>query len=79
LKCEEEVLVLLHFAGEVGFSRSELGRHCRFSPSSVTTAIQALEDPGCRQIILLGTGKYRLTGLGSKRVRERLADKLLLQ
>jgi len=76
---EEELLVLLHFAGETGFSRTELGRHSKCSPSSVTRCLQKLEAPDYRQIILLGSGCYRLTDLGSKRIREQLADKLLMQ
>ena len=38
-----------------------------------------LEAPDSRQIVLLGSHRYRLTGLGSRRIREQLADKLLLQ
>ena len=79
LTAEEELLVLLHFAGENGFSRTELGRHSKCSPSSVTRCLQKLESPDYRQIILLGSGHYRLTDLGSKRIREQLADKLLMQ
>ncbi len=76
---EEELLVLLHFAGETGFSRTELGRHSKCSASSVTRCLQKLEAADYRQIIFLGSGNYRLTDLGSKRIREQLADKLLMQ
>ncbi len=79
LAAEEEVLVLLHYAGESGFSRSELGRFARCSPRSVGRALENLESPQMRQIILLGSGKYRLTDLGSRRIREELSHKLLLQ
>jgi hypothetical protein len=79
LTAEEEILVLLHYAGEKGFSRAELGRHCKAAPSTVTRVIQKLESPDYRQIVLLPGGAYRLTDLGSKRIREELADKLLLQ
>ena len=79
LSADEEVLVMLHYAGEQGFSRTELGRVVRTSPASVTRAIQKLESNICRQIIKLPNGCYRLTDLGSKRIREQLADKLLLQ
>ena len=75
----EEILVLLHYAGEQGFSRSELGKHSMCSPTAVTRAVQKLEAPDCREIVLLPNGAYRLTDLGSKRVREKLADRLLLQ
>ena len=79
LTTEEELLVLLHFAGEQGFSRSELGRFARRAAPSITNAIQKLVAADCRQVLLLSNGKYRLTDLGSRRVRESLADKLLLQ
>lgn len=76
LTAEEEVLVLLHYAGEVGFSRYELGSYAQYSASSVTKALQKLASPQFRQIILLSNDQYRLTDLGSKRLREELADKL---
>jgi hypothetical protein len=79
LSYEEEVLVLLHYAGENGFTRKELGKYCKVAPPRVTEALQFLECSACRQIVLLTNGKYRLTDLGSKRIRENLADKLLLQ
>ena len=79
LSAEEEVLLLLHFAGESGFTRTELGRYALCSAPSTTRALQALEAPDKRQVVQLATGKYRLTDLGSRRVREQLADKLLVQ
>jgi hypothetical protein len=79
LTAEEEVIVLLHYAGEVGLSRYEIGRYAQYSASSVTKAIQKLSSPQFRQIILLPNELYRLTDLGCKRLREKLADKLLLQ
>jgi hypothetical protein len=79
LTAEEELLVLLHFAGELGFTRAQLGQYCQKAPASVTTALQALISPARREVIQLGGGNYRLTDLGSKRVREHLAAKLLVQ
>ena len=76
---DEEVLVLLHFGGEVGLTRGELGQYVRRPAPRVTEALQRLEAADCRQIVLLGSGRYRLTDLGSRRIRENLADKLLLQ
>lgn len=78
LNAEEELMVLLHYAGENGFSRRELGTHARASASSVTTKIQKLCGPTCRQVVQLSNGNYRLTDLGSKRLREELSNKLLL-
>jgi hypothetical protein len=79
LTTEEEVLILLHFAGERGFSRSEVGRYAKRAPSSVTNAIKSLLAPECRQVVQLGGGNYRLTDLGSRGIREQLANKLVLQ
>lgn len=78
LSAEEEVLVLLHYAGEQGFSRTELGKYAMVSASSVTLALSKLTDPSTREVTQLPNKKYRLTDLGSKRICERMPDKLLL-
>lgn len=78
LSPEEEILVLLHYGGENGLSRTELGRYARCSPTNITRALQRLESPDYRQVVILQNARYRLTDLGSKRIREQLADKLLL-
>jgi hypothetical protein len=78
LSAEEEVLVLLHYAGEQGFTRNEVGKYAKVSASSVTTTLQKLISPERREVVLLSAGRYRLTDLGSKRIREKLPDKLLL-
>ncbi len=44
----------------------------------VTEALKRLTSPAVRQAVLLASGRYRLTDLGAKEIRERLADKLLL-
>jgi hypothetical protein len=75
---EEEVLVLLHYAGEEGFSRLAIGKAAQISPASVTRALQALTSPKMRQVVQIGSGNYRLTDLGAKRIREQLAEKLLI-
>jgi hypothetical protein len=79
LSPSEEALVLLHYAGEAGFSRKELGKHIRHSPPRITEALKSLTSPSIRRVILLTSGRYRLTDLGSKYLREKLSDKLLLQ
>lgn len=79
LTAEEEILVLLHFAGEQGFSRSEIGKAAYRDSSTVTKTLQRLTAPASRQVVPLGNGRYRLTDLGSKRVREQLAKKLLVE
>lgn len=78
LSVDEEILLLLHYAGEQGFSRTMIGRAARWSPAAVTRALQKLVAPTLREAIQLPNGNYRLTDLGSKRVREQLADKLRL-
>jgi hypothetical protein len=79
LRAEEEILVLLHYAGEQGFSRQDIVRNAKISLRSVDRALETLTAASCRQVIHLSNGNYRLTDLGSKRIREQLADKLLLQ
>lgn len=79
LTSEEELLILLHYAGEKGFSRTELGRFAQCSPASVTRSLKKLVSPQYRQVVGLSNGFYRLTDLGSKRLREQLGDKLLVQ
>jgi hypothetical protein len=50
---EEGVLVLLHYAGEEGFSRSVIGRAAQVSAPAVTRALQALTSAKMRQAIQL--------------------------
>jgi hypothetical protein len=75
---EEEVLVLLHYAGEEGFSRTTIGKVAQVPAPAVTRALQALISPKMRQAVKIGNGNYRLTDLGAKRIREQLAEKLLV-
>lgn len=79
LSASEEVLVLLHYAGEGGFSRKELGKYVRHDPPRITEALKLLTSPLSRQVILLTSARFRLTDLGSRYLREKLSDKLLLQ
>jgi hypothetical protein len=77
ITAEEEILILLHYSGDAGFDRTELGKHCKFQPSTITNAIKKLVASDCLQIVKLSNGRYRLTDLGSKRIREELSEKLL--
>jgi len=77
LTAEEEILILLHFAGEIGYTRTELGRHTKRDSSLVTKVLKKLCSPEKRQIIEVTENRYRLTDLGSNRVRVELAAKLL--
>lgn len=79
LIAEEEILILVHYYGEQGVSRNEIGRYAQLAPSTVTNSLRKLTSPKLRQIIKLPNGNYRLTDLGSKRIREQLASKLLLE
>lgn len=76
LSVDEEILVLLHYAGDSGFSRREIGRYARLPSQRVSDGLKRLSAPSCRQIILLKDGIYRLTELGCKRVLDELATKL---
>lgn len=78
LSPEEEVLVLLHYAGEEGFSRNAIGRVAQCPAPRITESLQKLISPKLRQVVQLGNGNFRLTDLGSRRIRENLSDKLRL-
>lgn len=79
LKVEEEILVLLHYAGEQGFTRREIGQHAMCQAPALTKALDALVSPQRREVTQVADGRYVLTDLGHKRLRENLAGKLLLQ
>jgi hypothetical protein len=78
LSTEEEILVLLHYAGEQGFSRKEIGKHVSKAPPSITKALQKLVSAACREVIQLTSGQFRLTDLGSRKIRVELSEKLLV-
>jgi hypothetical protein len=78
LSVEEELLVLLHYAGELGFSRSQLGQYALRPAPRITEALQRLQSASVREVVHVA-GTYRLTGLGAKRVREELGSKLVLE
>jgi hypothetical protein len=78
LRPEEEILILLHYAGDKGYTRTEIGVHSLLSPSSVTIGLQKLCSAQVRQIVKVNNGSYVLTDLGHRRIRVELADKLLL-
>jgi hypothetical protein len=79
LKTEEELLVLLHYAGERGFSRNDIGKYSMCPAPKITLALQKLMSSAYREILKLGTGNYVLTDLGHRRIRNQLTDKLLVQ
>ena len=75
---EEEILILLHHAGENGLSRKEIGKSIPKDPSSITKALTKLVSPSHREIKQLQNANYRLTDPGIRRVLKDLADKLLV-
>ena len=75
---EEEILLLLHNAGEVGLSRAKIGKAVMKSASAVTKALRELSSPNRRQVMKLDSGRYLLTPNGTKRVHEEVSEKLLL-
>jgi hypothetical protein len=56
LSAAEEILVLLHYAGEAGFSRKELGRYVMHDPPRITEALKSLTSASSRQVILVTSG-----------------------
>jgi hypothetical protein len=79
LDAEQEILLLLHYAGEEGFTRTQIGRFARRTPPTITRALQSLIHSNSRQVILLGNPpRYRLTDLGTQRVNTQLATKLTI-
>ena len=75
---QEEILLLLHNAGEAGMNRTELGNGIPRPASSVTRALQQLASSELREIVERADDTYSLTPNGSRRVHADLASKLTL-
>jgi hypothetical protein len=75
---EEEILILLHHAGENGLSRAQLGQYVQKPSPRISESLTRLSSPQMRQILKLQNGNYRLTNLGIQRVLQDLATKLLI-
>lgn len=75
---EEEVLILLHSAGEEGLARDQIGQGVQKSAPSITNALRALCSTRRRQVLKRANGTYALTPVGTKRIREELANKLVI-
>lgn len=73
---EEEVLILLYYAGEMGLSRNQLGVYVEKTASGVTGALKSLISTSKRQAIQLKNKNYRLTNLGIVRVLDELGEKM---
>jgi hypothetical protein len=76
---DEEILILLHYAGLNGFNRSQLGKFVQKAPPAITTSLKKLESSKERKIKKLGNGNFRLTDIGNRFVLTNLADKLKIQ
>ena len=76
---EEEMLILLHNAGETGLTRTELGAAIPKDGSTVTRALQKLSSPAHRAVIKKGGTRYVLTPNGSLRVQKELSHKLSVE
>lgn len=76
---EEEILILLHNAGETGLDRTQLGKSIPKAAPTVSNAISRLVAPTKREVVKRASdNKYILTPNGDKRVLEELAEKLSL-
>ena len=75
---EEELLLLLHNAGEAGLSRAEIGKSAMKSASAVTKTLRSLCSSDRRQVVKRKSGEYLLTPNGVKRLHEEISEKLLL-
>lgn len=76
---EDEVVLLLHYAGEEGYDRGRLLSYSKISSQKLTAILSRLDGPSQRKILIKSTGCYVLTDLGSKYLRENLGEKLVLQ
>jgi hypothetical protein len=74
---EEEILLLLHYAGDQGMSRVELGRSIPRPASTITGALGRLTARTSREVVLAGNRQYRLTDRGTRRVLHELAEKII--
>jgi len=76
---EEEILLLLHYAGEEGLSQQQLTNWIPRDASGISRKLNELGPGGKRQVIKVTTGNFRLTDLGTKEVLTKLASKLTLK
>lgn len=76
---EDEIILLLHHAGEEGYDRSRLLAYSKLSSQKLTPILSRLAGANQRKIFMKGNNCYVLTDLGSKYLRENLGEKLVLQ
>lgn len=68
LTTEEEILILLYFAGEKGLSRKEILKAVLKSESAITKALRILSSSKRREIVQSKSKNYRLIDTGVKKV-----------
>ncbi len=76
---EEEILLLIHNAGEEGLARREIGQRAQRSAPNVSNALKKMSSPQKREIIKRRDGRFVLTPNGTKRIHDELSKKLTLQ
>lgn len=75
---DEEVLLLIHNAGEEGLTRLEIGKRAMTSAPNVSKALTKLSSPKKRQIFKRTDGTYVLTPNGAKYIHDELSGQLSL-
>ncbi len=75
---QEEILLLLHNAGEAGMGRTEIGKAVMIPAPRVTRVLKTLISKDKRQVVKRSDGLYQLTPNGTKRVQDELSEKLSL-
>lgn len=75
---EEEILLLLHNAGEQGLSRTSIGKSVPRPASTITNTLKKLVSAEMRQAYLRDDETYVLTPNGTKRIVEELAGKMTI-
>jgi len=73
---DEEILILLHYSGDDGLNRRELGKYVHKAPSTITNSLSSLSSSNKRLVVKKSNGNYRLTELGNKFVFDNLPEKL---
>lgn len=79
LTTEEEILILLYFAGEEGLPRKEILDAVMKSKSANTKALQTLSSSKRREIIQTKNKNYRLIDKGVRKVIVELTEKMVIE
>ncbi len=74
---EEEILILLYHAGEMGLSRIEIGKAVPRNPSTVTRTLNTICSSANRKAVKRPKGNYCLTSIGTRYVLTELSERLI--